>query len=77
MSASTTRSGGPVRWTWVCECCYRTTNAVVLPSTWKLVWQSAICPKCVREATILNLGYANLRRGQWAGPRKDPRLQEL
>lgn len=60
-------------WKWVCEICYRTTPEVQLPKGWALVWQSAICPKCVREATILNLGYANLRGGQWAGQRKDPR----
>ena len=64
-------------WRWVCECCYRTASSMVLPPQWKMVWQSAICPICVREATILNLGYANLRGGQWAGRRKDPRVAPI
>ena len=39
------------------------------------MWQSAICPKCAREATITKIGFANLRGGQYAGRRRDPRAK--
>ncbi len=68
-------STGSARWEWVCEACYRTTNATILPTGWELVWQSAICPKCAREATITKIGFANLRGGQYAGRRRDPRAK--
>lgn len=63
------------RFKWVCECCYRTSREQRLPATWKLVWQSAICNRCVDRAVELNLGYATLKGGQWAGARKDPRAK--
>lgn len=66
---------GSARWKWVCEACYRTSNATILPTGWELVWQSAICPKCAREATITKIGFANLRGGQYAGRRRDPRAK--
>lgn len=60
-------------WRWVCEACYRTTPRKTLPPTWKLVAMSAICPECLRRSEELYIGYANLKGGQWAGKRQDPR----
>lgn len=60
-------------WRWVCEACYRTTRRKNLPPTWQLVAMSAICPECLRRADASEIGYANLKGGQWAGKRKDPR----
>jgi len=31
---------------WICELCYRVSDAQYLPSTWEIVHQSIICPTC-------------------------------
>ncbi|MFH5805148.1 hypothetical protein [Alienimonas sp. DA493] len=57
---------------WVCEFCFRTTDADPLPADWKFAWQSAICPECqprVRE----DGGYMVVCGGAYAGDRIDPR----
>lgn len=34
---------------WVCEFCFRTSDAQPLPEGWELVWSSAVCPECLER----------------------------
>jgi hypothetical protein len=60
--------------TWVCEFCFRTVVTNVLPDSWKLVWQSAVCPKC-QPKVERDGGYEVVCGGAYAGQRKDPRAK--
>jgi len=58
---------------WVCEFCFETSHANILPSGWDLVWQSAVCPICQKRVDR-DGGYHRVKGGAYAGYRNDPRV---
>ena len=75
-SCGTSEAGPPVPrpsspWAWLCEFCFRVIAEGPLPSSWELVWQSAVCPECQKRVAERG-GYAVVPGGAFAqGP--DPR----
>jgi len=59
-------------WRWVCEFCFKQTNAKILPQKWRFIWQSAVCPAC-HERVLKDGGYNVVCGGSYAGKRRDPR----
>lgn len=55
----------------VCEFCYRTDPAATLPDGWDLVWQSAVCDKCIKRGALKQ--QHTLKGGAWADGKADPR----
>ena len=63
-------------WRWVCEFCFKQINNKILPSSWDLVWQSAVCP-CCKEKVAKNGGYGVVKCGSFApSGRSDPRARQ-
>ena len=60
------------KYSWICEFCFRKAYTNVLPRGWDLVWQSAVCPKCV-ERVKEDGGYAVVKGGAYANGKRDPR----
>jgi hypothetical protein len=59
---------------WICEICYRALPLIDLPTDWDLVFQSAICPKCLEYAKENDIPFCDLVCGSRAcGP--DPRAK--
>lgn len=59
-----------------CEACY-TQAPNPVPVTWELIYQSLVCPDCQRRAKAEMIGLANLRGGQYANGKPDPRMKQL
>ncbi len=60
---------------WVCELCYKEVESGNLPDTWELVWQSAICPACLKIAERRKLSIGEHRGGCYANGKRDPRAK--
>src|SRR3990167_2310585 len=61
---------------WVCEFCFNTIYGNELPTTWDLVWQTVVCPKCQR-LVALDGGYAMVKVGAYADGKPDPRSSKM
>lgn len=58
---------------WICEFCYKPADGD-LPPSWKLMWQSAVCPDC-QEKVAQKGGYGAVVGGAFAFG-KDPRVTQ-
>jgi hypothetical protein len=58
---------------WVCEYCYATSDDSILPPDWDMIWQSVVCPECVRRLAAKTIEVHTTPGGAFANT-VDPRF---